>query len=109
MIPAPDIDARFAEFDAANPDVWAAFERFTRQAIAAGRERYSADAILHRIRWHMAIETTRDGERKINDHFSSRYARKWGETYPELAGFFETRTLRSRPPEPGRYGIGAAE
>jgi len=110
MIPAPDIDARFAEFDAANPDVWDEFVRLANLAIDAGLERYSADAIMHVIRWNRNIvRKVDDSGFRVNDHYASRYARKWGETYPELAGFFETRTLRSRPPEPGRYGIGAAE
>jgi len=110
MIPAPDIDARFAEFDAANPDVWDEFVRLATRAINAGRARYSADAIVHLIRWERNVVRKTDGsEFKINDQYTSRYVRKWQAAFPLWAGFFETRTLRSRPPEPGRYGIGAAE
>lgn len=90
------IDARFAAFDAANPEVWKLFVQFADELRRAGRERYSADAILHRIRWHYAIRQDRPaGDFKINDHFSSRYARKLMQTDGAFAEFFELRRLRS--------------
>lgn len=89
------IAERFAEFDAANPEVWELFKRFARQARDAGRGRYSADAILHRIRWHVAIETRSNDGFKINDHFSAMYARKLIAEDRTFAGFFETRVRKS--------------
>lgn len=106
---APDIDTAFADFDAANPHVWTAFQALVERAIRAGRSRYSADAIVHLIRWQANVETRREDEFKINNSFVSRYARKWIEANPARASFFETRVLRSRAPEPGAFGRGAAE
>lgn len=88
-----DLYAEFRKFDGANPGVWLLFKDFTLAAIKAGRKTYSADAILHRIRWHTEIETT-GPVYKINDHFSAYYARKFLNFYPEREGFFITRALR---------------
>ena len=91
------IDAAFAQFHAANPRVYELFTTYARQVKAAGHAHYSADAILHRIRWHIAIETVSDDGWKINNNFSSRYARTLMADLPgEFAGFFELRVLKTR-------------
>lgn len=89
------IQERFERFDRENPHVWLHFERFTLLAIEAGRSHYSADAVCHRIRWHLNIETQSADGFKINDHFTSRYARKFEQAHPEHAGFFRNRELRA--------------
>ena len=55
-----------------------------------GFDRHSADAILHRIRWYEQIER---GNRqfKCNNNITSVLSRWAMETYPQLAGMFETR------------------
>ncbi|MCK1668654.1 hypothetical protein [Bradyrhizobium sp. 153] len=58
-----------------------------------GFEHYSADAILHRIRWHFQIERE-DREFKCNNNWTSTLARWAMETHPELNGFFETRNRK---------------
>lgn len=81
--------AAFEEFHRANPHVYEAFKRFAREA--QGKvARYSADAILHRIRWFSTIETN-DPAWKLNDHWSAFYARKLLKDDPSFAGFFELR------------------
>lgn len=80
----------FEQFDADNPKVWELFVRFTFDVIKAGHERFSADSILHRIRWETAIKTT-DEHFKINNNFSADYARKFMLQFPEYDGFFELR------------------
>jgi hypothetical protein len=92
------IDERFAIFHAANPAVYAAFRRHAETLLNAGRKRYSADGILHRVRWDMDIQTTGDTY-KLNDHYSSRYARKMAAEDRRFAEFFEFRTLRSKHSE----------
>ena len=85
----------FAKFDHDNPHVWHHYERFTLLAISSGRVRYSSDAIVHRIRWHLDIETRSADEFKINDHFTALYARKFHAEHPEHDGFFSTRVRRT--------------
>lgn len=85
----------FARFHKDNPDIWRHFERFTLMAIASGRTRYSADAICHRIRWHVNIETKSKDPFKVNDHHVAFYARMFLEAHPEHAGFFTLREQTS--------------
>lgn len=89
-----DLQQRFDEFDAAHPKVWELFCSLAFQAINAGHERFSSDALLHRIRWHHAIEA-RDDDFKINNVLSPYYARKFHREFPGYEGFFETRRLKS--------------
>lgn len=67
-----------------------AFERIALEVKAMGYRRYSADAILHRIRWHYQIEKG-DHAFKCNDHFTAPLARWFMTRHPELPKFFELR------------------
>jgi hypothetical protein len=85
-----EADRRFAEFDALNPMVWTLFQRFTNELIAAGFSHYSADAVLHRVRWETAVGMQHQGF-KLNNNFTPYYARKYHQKYPNHAGFFRLR------------------
>lgn len=86
--------AVFDEWLEQNPLVWELFERFTFEAIAAGMRRYSADAICHRIRWHVEIETCdRDGF-KLNNNHVAYLARLFAKKNPKHADFFRLRAQR---------------
>ena len=82
---------RFERFHLANPEVWRLFQRFAFEAARAGRTRYSARTIIHRIRWYVEVETRGD-HFKINNDFSPFYARLWARAYPSHEDLFETRT-----------------
>ena len=75
------------------PLVCYAFEKFAFDIIAAGHDKYSARAILHRIRWHYQIEKG-DRDYKCNNNWSAPLARWFMEKYPARQGFFETRKRR---------------
>lgn len=89
---------RFLEFHQANPHVYRLFCRFADELLARGFRRYSSDAILHRIRWHMHVETTGADGFALNDHFTAHYARLWLADHPGHGGFFEIRRERRRTP-----------
>lgn len=74
-------------------DVCVLFEQLALRVIAAGFERYSADALLHRIRWEEQVEK---GNRdfKVNNNFTSALARWFIAKHPDKKGFFETRKLK---------------
>jgi len=72
------------------PEVCALFERLALDVAATGRQRYSSDAILHRIRWHYQIER-RDAAFKCNDHWTAPLARWFLSRHPDLPRFFELR------------------
>lgn len=67
--------------------------RFTLDLIAAGHKKYSAQAIIERMRWHMTVEKG-DRDFKLNDHWKPYLSRYFAELYPEHAGFFNYRRLR---------------
>lgn len=85
---------RFNAFDEANPGVWSMFVRFAFELIACGRERYSADALLHRIRWEVAVSTIGD-DFKVNNDFAALYARKFAQRHEKHAEFFQLRERRA--------------
>lgn len=98
-----DIQQHFEEFDRENPEVWERFQEIALRLIELGYRRYSADAILHAERIHRDLKTTGAGEAagkqlKLNNDFSSRYARKFHKLYPQHEGFFETRRLKTDRP-----------
>ena len=89
------LDARFARFLVECPDVYPEFVQIAKDLRTAGRERYSADAICHVIRYFRDTRGASDGF-KVNNDYTSRLARKAMAEHPELAGFFETRELKSK-------------
>jgi len=92
--PPKTIAQRFARFHAANPHVYELFARFAAEVRAAGHNRFSADAILHRIRWYCGVET-KNMDFKINNDFSAYYSRLLVSNDPSFDGFFETRRIRN--------------
>ena len=97
------LERKFEVYDAENPHIWAAFVRFTYQAINRGYSNFSAKAVVERIRWHTKIETIpvvgepliEDRDLKLNNNYPAYYARKFHAAYPQHDGFFRTRELRA--------------
>jgi hypothetical protein len=89
------IEERFREFHAANPDVYDELVRLARRARARGHRRMGIELCFGALRWNRFMQTTGEGGFKLNDHFTSRYARLIQAQEPDLQGFFELRTLRS--------------
>lgn len=89
------IAERFERFHARNPVVYRLFRDYAWVVKRAGRSRYSADAIVQRIRWFMAFEGDGREEFKINDHYTAMYARKLMTEEPDaFGGFFVLRQTR---------------
>jgi hypothetical protein len=91
------------EFHDDHPEVWDLFVRFTFDRIERGWRRYSADAIMHRVRWETCggrPEANGRAPFKINDHHVTFYARRFMKMYPQHDGFFQLREQLSehRPP-----------
>ena len=90
------LDERFRAFHEANPQVYEALCILARQLKARGRRRYSIKGLFEELRHRYRLQTDRMGsDYKIDNSFSSRYARAMMEQEPDLDGFFETRQLRS--------------
>lgn len=91
--PPPPPPQRPNGVDGIPPEVLQLFDRLANELILRGWSHYSADAILHRVRWHYHVEQG-NREFKCNDHWTSRLARWWLERHPEHSEFFELRSLR---------------
>ena len=86
----------FAEFNAAHPEVYEAFIRYTLQLKQAGREHGSARDVLGRVRWETAVNPAYDrGDFKVNNNYAAVMSRLLMKERPELAGFFSTRDRKS--------------
>lgn len=91
------IEARFARFHRAHPEVYAHLVRLCRQWREAGGGRWSSDAALAVLRWerHLAGIHDEHEEYRLNNDYTSRYARLIMDSEPDLAGIFEVREIRS--------------
>ena len=81
----------FSVFHTNNPKVYELFRKFTLEVINRGYEHYSADAIMHRVRWETNVVKCHR-QFKINNNFVTFYARLFMAEFPQHEGFFETRT-----------------
>jgi hypothetical protein len=84
------------------PEVVALFEKITFGLIEKGFTHYSADAILHRIRWHFRVDMgMRDF--KCNNNWTAKLSRWFMESHPSYNEFFEIRASPS-PHDMTDYG-----
>lgn len=91
---AATIQERFEAFHAANPHVYSSLRRLALAARSRGVRRYGIKGLFEQLRWQYAIQTAGDDFR-LNNIYSSRYARLLMDNEPGLAGFFETRRLQA--------------
>lgn len=90
QLPDPD-----QVFDRDNPGVYALFVKLANDVRGRGKARYSARAIVHRMRWWYEFEVKENAEFKINDHSAEYMARRLATEQPEQFGrFFEFRRSR---------------
>ena len=86
------IQIDFDAFHADHPEVYDYFRKFAWRMIALGFKHGSAKLIFERIRWEIAVELQRDPVR-LNNNYTSRYARKFEADQPHYRGFFRLRKL----------------
>jgi hypothetical protein len=78
--------------DGVPAEVCELFARLATEAHRSGLKHYSADAILHRVRWHEQIERG-NREFKANNNWTAPLARWLMARNPAMRGFFEIRKL----------------
>lgn len=81
---------RFAEYHAANPEIYQALRTFALEAKRAGRERIGIKMLFEVVRWHTSV-TAKDDTFKLNNNHHAAYARLLMSQESELRGFFELR------------------
>jgi hypothetical protein len=89
------IQARFEEFHAANPWIYAALVAKARKAKARGYTQIGIAFLVEIIRWEDGGTTVNQDGFKLCNDYRSRYARLIMEQEPGLAGFFTLRQLES--------------
>ena len=90
-----EMQADFARYHEENPWVYEAFKRLTFQLINAGRQNFSASAVVERIRWGVSIGDYGPDDFKINNNYRAFYARLFHMEHPQHDGFFRTRKQKS--------------
>ena len=88
------IQDKFEEYHRARPEIMVHLLRLVAEVRGRGFKHYGMKSFWERMRWHFQIEQG-DAEFKLNNSYTSRYARKLVEENPELEGFFEMRELQS--------------
>ena len=72
------------------------FEKLAFRVARGGFDRYSADAILHRIRWHFQMEK-KETDFRANNNWTPELARWFIARNPHMSNFFELRERRKQP------------
>jgi hypothetical protein len=86
------IEQRYAEFNARNPHVFTQLETLARAAFNIGRRRIGIKHLFEVLRWNHYFNTR--GEKwKLNNNYTSLYARDLLAKHPEWKGLFQTRKL----------------
>lgn len=87
---------RFDRFHQANPHVYDELVTLARQASAKGYRKIGIELLFSHLRWSRMMQTNADEYGfKLNDHFTSRYARLIMAQEPDLHDIFRTRELRA--------------
>lgn len=88
----PALVKRFEKYHQQHPEVWDKFKAYAQEMRATGRKRYSAWAIINRIRWDHDISYAE--EFKISNDYIALYARVMIHLDPAFAEFFRTRPMK---------------
>lgn len=90
----PSLDERFEAFHAAHPWVFEALEELTTQWVAAGGGQIGIKALFEQLHWS-SLHITNGEPLRLNNNYTSRYARLLCARHPEWAGMFQVRILRT--------------
>jgi ribonuclease HI len=91
-----DIQRKFQQFHDQNPHVYRDLVRLAREAKKMNRKRIGIEMLYGHLRWdHMMTTEDPESNYKLNDHYTSRYARKIMKENPDLNEIFQVRGLKS--------------
>lgn len=93
---SPDhIELDFWAFHTAHPEVYRELRGLALQLRRQGREHYGIKALYEIVRFNLAIASRDKADYKLNNNYTSLYARLIMRNEPLLKGFFETRERRA--------------
>lgn len=87
-------DEKFCLYHKQNPQVYVEFKKFTFKTIKKGFKNYSAKGIFELIRWHSGVSADGSDGFKVNNNYTSFYARLFEKDYPKHAEYFRKRTSK---------------
>lgn len=88
------INQDFQRFHAANPQVYDKLVELAETAQHTGH-RIGIKMLWEVMRWDLTVKTQPGPDFKLNNNYTSRYARMIQLRRPDLAAMFETRVLRA--------------
>lgn len=92
--PGMTIQQKFEAFDKANPSVYKRLCELARQLVKKGHKQFGIQILWQQLRWLIYIEANDPNSVfRLDDHYTSRFARKMMENEPDLKGIFETRKI----------------
>lgn len=90
------IQERFERLLELHPEIYEEFKRIALGLYARGREHYGSKAIIEIVRYNRAMSGADDVDPfKINNDFSSRFARRLATEDVRFKDFFEFRGLKT--------------
>ena len=90
---------RFRAFHKLNPAVFDELVVLADDLLQRGYKRGGMKMLFEVLRWQRMMRTSDpSSEFKLNNNYTSHYARLLADIHPRFEGFFETRRLRSGPP-----------
>jgi len=88
------IEEKFQDFDREHPEVYRALVRLAREWVSVGGSKLGIKTLFERLRWEWHVQGLRDEDGyKLNNNYTSLYARKIMALEPDLEDLFETRVL----------------
>lgn len=85
----------FLRFHMENPHVYGEIVKLAREMKANNHERWGIKGIFEVLRWRYAIQTSGDECFKLDNRYTSHFARLVMEQEPDLKDFFQTREQRA--------------
>lgn len=89
------IQEKFEKYNNDNPIVYDTLVALAREAKRAGKTKLGVKLLVERARWELMFNVKTLEEFKINNSFTSRYARLIMEKEKDLNGFFDLKMLKS--------------
>lgn len=93
--PGETLDEQFMRFHRANPWVFTKLRDMALELKKKGHSKIGIKMLFEVLRWQYYRQTTDTASFKLNNNYTSRYARLLMQEVPELKGGFETRTLQT--------------
>jgi hypothetical protein len=88
------IQEKFEKFHSDNPHIFSILEGMASRWLSI-HSQVGMKMLWEVLRWQLGVEVSNTGEYRLNNNYTSRYARLLLEKHPEWAGRIQLRALQS--------------